>query len=714
MALQMNGKVAVARGGGARILIVDDTPANIEIAVNHLEARGYEILVARNAQETLQRVRLVQPDLILMDVRMPGMDGFELCRHLGADVNTREIPVIFMTALNSVQDKMTAFSAGGVDFVSKPFQVEELLARVQLHLALRQSQKLLEAQNAQLRASELRYRRLFEASTDGILLFDFESGEVTGVNEAFENLFGYPRRLVLGRPFSEFLPFRELAQRDGLIDELNAQERLMLPHVPLRRSDGETIDVEFFANRFVADRKVVVQCHVRDVTQRRRSEDRIRHMAMHDDLTDLPNRNHLVECLSREIASAGAEFRQVAVLLLDLDHFKHINDSLGHEIGDRVLEVCASRLLSGLRDTDLAARLGGDEFVLVIPDVRSDMDAAAVAAKFVRELSEPVLVDEHLLYVGASIGISRFPRDGADATTLLRAADTAMYAAKYQGRGTWAFFTEALDRAAQRRLSLVNQVRGARASHALKVYYQPQVDIATGAVVGVEALLRWVHPDEGEISPQEFVPLLEEAGLMVDIGHWVLETACRQAVQWRAEGLAPLRVAVNVSTHQFYRGDIVRNVARVLRETGLPPEQLELELTETLTLEDSEDTVGIMQGLKQLGVLLTLDDFGTGWSALSYLRRFPLDRIKIDRSFTQDILSQREASAIVRNIISLGRDVGLSCIAEGVENADQLEYLKQQMCSEVQGFLFSPAVPAEEIASLVGAGTADRSSRGGS
>lgn len=684
-----------------RILIVDDTPTNLEIAVRYLEKFGYEILVAQDGEEALERAARVRPDLILLDVMMPGIDGFETCRRLKAQDATRETPVIFMTALHGVDDKITAYSAGGVDYVTKPFQVEELLARVRTHLNLADAQRHLAQRNALLSESELRYRRLFEASADGILLFDFDSGEIVGINESLETLLGYSRTQLLGRPIDQVPPFREAAARDDFVSSLRHTERVHIDHWLLSRSDGLIVDVEFHANRYAVGERRMVQCLIRDITERRETEARMRYMALHDGLTGLANRTMLLERLGQTIGQADRAKRQVAVLLLDLDNFKHVNDSLGHHVGDRLLEACAGRLRRCLREGDTAARLGGDEFVLVQSDCHSDSDATALAKRVIRTLVDPFKINDRVLHIGASIGISRYPADASDPAVLLQAADTAMYAAKNNGRSTWAFFTPELNQAAQRRLTLANDVRLARERGELTVHYQPQICVETREITGVEALLRWKHPHMGMIPPDEFVPLLEETGQIAEVGRWVLETACRQNAEWQRRGLKAVRVAVNVSAHQFYRGDIVTTVGETLVQAGLDPGWLELELTETLTLDDTEATIEIMHGLKALGVRLSLDDFGTGWSALSYLRRFPLDRIKIDRSFMREVLSHPSASAVVRSIIGLGRNLGLGCIAEGVETDEQLQYLHHQMCGEMQGFLFSPAVPADDIQALL-------------
>ncbi|MDR3792693.1 MAG: EAL domain-containing protein [Terracidiphilus sp.] len=441
-----------------------------------------------------------------------------------------------------------------------------------------------------------------------------------------------------------------------------------------------------------------------NITDRKQAEARIRYMAHHDALTGLPNRVLLTDRLAQAIALAHRNQQRVAVLMLDLDRFKFINDSYGHCAGDRLLEAVSMRLKGCLRESDIIARWGGDEFVIGLPTADDNQGIELVAQKVLAALTEPFQIESQEMRINASIGICQYPPDGETPEALLQIADAAMYEAKKNGRGTYSFFTPELTQATRRRQKLECDLHQACARGEFVLYYQPLVSIESNRITAVEALLRWRHPELGLIFPNEFIPLLEELGLMVDVGAWVLRTACLQEIAWQNEGLPVIRVAVNLSAHQFYRGNIVNLVETVLRETGLDPKSLELEITESLTLEDSEKSIAIMHDLKQIGVNLSLDDFGTGWSSLSYLRRFPLDRIKIDRSFLRDIESQSAAEAVVRSILNLGRNLGLSCVAEGVETREQLAYLHNQMCAEMQGFLYSPALPAEDCGALMRSG----------
>lgn len=701
--------------GSKTILIVDDNPVNLGVVVDHLEENGFQVAVALGGQEALSRAEFLNPDLILLDVMMPDIDGFETCRRLKRSPATSAIPVIFMTALTEVADKVKAFAVGGVDYVNKPFQVEELLARVNTHLALRFAQQELHERNAALQAeidarrdaeqalahSESRFRRLFETANDGILLLDCETGSVTAANPAISKMLGGAATDVVGRRLADVPGFEAIGpSAAAAVEEVRRAGYLNYGDWPLQPPQAEPLDVEVIGTFYRDQKSEMVQLNFRDVRERKAAEARIRYLAHHDPLTGLPNRALLADRLSVAIAHARRDGSKVGVLMLDLDHFKTINDSLGHHVGDELLEAVASRLRACLRESDTAARLGGDEFVIALSDISCTSDAELVAKKVIAAIAAPFPIEGRSLHIGTSIGISIFPGDGEDAGALLQAADTAMYSAKEGGRAGYRIFSKELSIAAQRWYTLSNDVHDACARGEFAVHYQPQIAVETGALTGVEALLRWHHPTEGLVAPTLFIPLLEERGLIGEVGRWVLQTACRQCAAWNAGG-DPIRIAVNVSAQQFYRGDIVAAVREALEVAGLAPESLELELTETLTLDETETTLRTMEELKALGVTLSLDDFGTGWSSLSYLRRFPLDRIKIDRSFVRDLTTHSSSAAIVHSILNLARSLGLDCIAEGVETSEQLSHLRREHCSEFQGFLFSEAVTAEELTKML-------------
>jgi diguanylate cyclase (GGDEF)-like protein/PAS domain S-box-containing protein len=704
------------------ILVADDDQVFRFLTREALEPEGFIVIEAADGAAALEEARRLRPDLILLDVQMPLMNGFELCKQLRADPGLSEVPIVMVTGQDDVDSIETAYRLGATSFIAKPigwntlgYHVRYVLRNSRLEEDLRIAKlaehrlDLLRRENAErrraeaaLRVSEIRYRRLFEAAKDGIVLLDFESSRITDVNASLLTMLGYTREAFLGKRLWEVSPFKEISGCRTTLAELETSDHVRLGHWRLETRNGSPLDVEFVGSIYRVEGNRVMQCNIRDISEREEQEARIRHMALHDALTGLPNRLQLQSWLSDAIAQARCSGEQVATLMLDFDHFKRINDSLGHQAGDRLLEMAAVRLRGIVTESDIVARLGGDEFVIGLSGVGIDRDASVVAREVLRVLSEPYDIEGHELRLDCSIGISLCPGDGEDPGVLLRAADTAMYEAKEKERASYRFFTPALDEAAQRRLALATDVRQACARGEFILHYQPLVSMETGIVTAVEALLRWHHPERGLISPANFIPALEETGLIIEVGNWVLHTACLQNAMWQAEGLAPIRMAVNLSARQFYRGDIVLTVDQALRRSGLSPRWLELELTESLTLGDTKATVDIMHELKRLGVSLSLDDFGTGWSSLSYLRRFPLDRLKIDRSFMSDVVQDASAAAIVRSIISLAANLGLTCIAEGVETSEQFAFLQKQQCAEAQGFLFTKALPATEVRAFLG------------
>ena len=701
-----------------KILIVDDNPANLGVVVDHLEDAGYEVLVALGGIEALERVEFAEPDLILLDVMMPDMSGFEVCRQLRASDDHCDIPIIFMTALSDVQDKVQAFEAGGVDYISKPFQVEELLARVQTHLALRKAKADIEmrtealeaevqarrAAERLLRESEIRHRRLFQSAGDAIMVIDCATETVVDLNEKGADLLELSLDRQDPTPLQTLACFDERHSSAAVMEALREERQMKWPEWSWTRSDGDLVQVEVIGNTYEVAGRLLAQCTLRDIRARKEAEARVRYLALHDALTGLPNRTMLMDRLQQAIVSARRHGDQIGLLLLDLDHFKHINDSLGHFIGDELLEQVACRLRGVLRECDTAARLGGDEFVVVATGLAGPDEAELLAERITEALLEPFSVQGRQLHAGASIGICLYPGDGDTPAALLQAADTAMYQAKKKGRGNHRLFSSDLSIAAERWHTLSNDLHGACDRNEFVLHYQPQISIETGAVIGLETLLRWQHPVQGLIAPGLFIPLLEEHGQMVEVGRWVLRSACAQNAAWQSEGLPPVRVGVNLSAQQFYRGDIVKTVQDALQDSGLAPEWLELELTESLTLDDTEATLRIMRDLKALGVTLSLDDFGTGWSSLGYLRRFPLDRIKIDRSFVRDLINDSSTAAIVNSILDLARQLNLDCVAEGVETAAQLEHLRTSRCPGMQGFYFSQGVAMEEARAILAAG----------
>ena len=551
---------------------------------------------------------------------------------------------------------------------------------------------------ARLRLADL----VFANSPSGIVIADAQQRILTA-NPAFTAITGMAAEEIGGHAVDGLL-IPSASPDLGTLREALDTRGAWHGEIEARRQNGESYVASIRVAR-VDDKDNLQPSHyiwlLSDATERRRAEEQIRHMAQHDTLTGLPNRLALLMRLAQVLPEARRHDWKVAVMFLDLDRFKVINDTLGHQVGDELLREVACRLAATVRETDLVARLGGDEFVVLLPDIANATDAAIVAGKIIGALSTPVVVDKHELHTTPSIGISIFPTDGSDGDTVLKNADTAMYHAKSAGRNNYQFYAEDMNLATTARLGLENKLRQAIARNELTLVYQPQFDATGTRPTGVEALLRWQHPVEGMIPPDRFIPIAEETGLIVPIGEWVLQNACREMRNWVDCGLAPMRMAINVSARQLRRRDFCEMVAGALAESGLAPELLELEITESAVMENPEEAVAILQLLGRMGVTLAIDDFGTGYSSLAYLKLFPIDHLKIDRSFVRDIETDLNDRAIAMGTIALAHSLGLRVIAEGVENPDQLEILRSNGCDEVQGYLFSkPLASAAAFAFL--------------
>ena len=543
---------------------------------------------------------------------------------------------------------------------------------------------------------------VFESTADGVIVADADS-KIIAVNKAFSEISGYSEAEAVGQRPS----FRRSERQDkhfyrAMWDAIRRDGRWQ-GEIWNRRKSGEVYP-EWMTISIVRDDEGNIGNYVAvfsDITNIKRSQMQLDHMAHHDPLTDLPNRTLLDDRLSQLINRARRHNSNIGVLFIDLDRFKNVNDTLGHPTGDILLQDVARRLQGLLRGQDTVARLGGDEFIILIEDMGKPEVAEAVAAKVIDTLSRPFTVQSQELYIGASIGISIFPDDGDDAATLIKHADAAMYRAKEQGRNTYQFYTRELTRSAMERLELESALRRALDRNQLELYYQPQVNLSSGAIIGAEALLRWHHPDLGMVPPDKFIPLAEESGLITGIGEWVLASACRQASEWMGRCDCFHRIAVNLSGVQVQRGDIVDKVRRILNQTGLPAHMLELEITESVLMQYPEIAAQTLGGLREIGIELAIDDFGTGYSSLSYLKRFPIQILKIDRSFVMDVPHDANDTAITRAVIALGKSLQLKLIAEGVETEEQERFLTREGCDIGQGYYYSRPLPAAEFAALM-------------
>ncbi|MBI1907429.1 MAG: EAL domain-containing protein [Rhodocyclales bacterium] len=543
---------------------------------------------------------------------------------------------------------------------------------------------------------------VFEHTREGVVITDAQCN-IIAVNAAFSEITGYGEAEVIGRNPGMLKSGRHGKQFYQQMWASINQSGYWRGEIWNRRKNGE-IYPEWQTVSVVRDDTGTITNYVAvlsDISSIRESEATLEHLAHHDSLTGLPNRLLFTARVEHALKRAQRDGQSVALLFVDLDHFKNINDSLGHPVGDLLLMQAAERLLGVVRDGDTVARLGGDEFTLLLEGLRDERGATHIAAKIVEAFNDPFIVDGHVLHVGVSIGISVSPADGEDFPILLRNADAAMYHAKARGRNGYQFYTAELTASAQERMSLENSLRQALRLDQFEVYYQPQLDLASGQVIGAEALLRWNHPEMGLVGPDRFIPVAEDTGLIIPIGAWILQSACRQLRQWQRDGLPLKRVSVNLSGQQLRRGDLVATVRQALAESGLAAQSLELEITEGFIMQQAEKAIEVLDQLRALGVTLSIDDFGTGYSSLAYLKRLPIDTLKIDKSFVRDIPHDVNDEAIARAVIALATSLQLGVIAEGIETAEQRTFLLNQGCRQGQGYLFSPPVPAARFVSYL-------------
>ena len=542
-----------------------------------------------------------------------------------------------------------------------------------------------------IRDSEERMRKFVSATTEGI--FFHQNGILSDVNDALLAITGYARAEMIGRNTLDFVPEDE---RQKIVDYITAGSEFLYECDVLHR-DGRRVPVEIVGKTVRRGRETFRLGVLRDITERKRAQAHIQYLARHDVLTGLPNRSFLTERLEGMLAMARRHDVTAAILYVDLDNFKTVNDSLGHHVGDLLLKEVATRLKAALRDADIVARLGGDEFLVALADLGAPGDATRVATKLLAAIAAPMLLEGRQVYVTPSIGISLFPRDGDDVDELIHNADAAMYRAKESGRSNFQFYGPSLAKGANETLAKEATLREASLRGEFELHYQPQFSLRDGSLSGIEALVRWRHPQRGLLEPAEFIPFAEARGMIIPIGRWVLKEACHQQREWQLAGYAPACMGVNMAALQFRRDALVGEIAQILNETGLAAASLELELTESCLMDNSA-VADKLQALRALGVKLAVDDFGTGYSSLSYLKRYPIDKLKIDRSFIADLGAADDNSAIVTAIISLGRALKLAVLAEGVETEAQLEFLKAGGCDEMQGYLRGRPLPAAQFA----------------
>ncbi|MEW8233256.1 MAG: EAL domain-containing protein [Candidatus Thiodiazotropha endolucinida] len=674
------------------ILIVEDLPYDAELMALRLRDEGFDLNYTRVQRETAYLEALEKsPDLILCDWHLPQFSGqraLSLLRQQDLD-----IPFIIVSGGIGEEAAVDALRQGANDYVLKdrPARLGEAVRRVLVDKQLRMAHRIAEEK---LRLAD----RAFQNTAEGITVTD-ASGNIVSTNPAFEAITGYSHEEVLGQ---NPRVLKSGHHPDTFYNEM--WDTLLLTghwrgEIWNRRKNGDAYP-EWLTISAVKDGNDETTHYVgvfTDISQIKEAQDQINFLAHHDALTRLPNRALFRERFDHALMHARRENTSIALLFLDLDRFKTVNDTLGHPVGDQVLLEVSKRMNQIIRASDTLARLGGDEFVLLLEEQTDAQHAAVVARKLIDLFSRPMIIGEHELVVTASIGITLYPNDGDDSDKLIRHADRAMYEAKQQGRNTYRFFTQALTEGALERLMMENDLRRAVARNELILHYQPIVNLETRQLQGIEALVRWQHPEQGLIAPGLFIELAEEIGIIGEIGQWVLRAACSQLARWDRDGFKVPRISVNLSVQQIDREGLITMVSEELNSSGLSPERLELEVTESMLIRNPELSRTVLSELRTLGVKFAIDDFGTGYSSLAYLKLLPLDHLKIDQSFVRDIGKDANDETIVRAIIAMSKSLGLESVAEGVEEAHQARFLQQAGSDLAQGYLYSRPLPADEI-----------------
>ncbi len=699
-----------------RLLIVDDEPLMRSSIRFQLDDLGLEILECGTGSDAIAALQDGVFDLVLLDIGLPDISGLEVMEWVFA--NKIHTNVIFVSASDDIDSAILALRRGALEFIRKPEDLGDLRRKVSnaiYRCRLEQSNALMAAR---LEHSEQIHRFLVEKSPDLIYILD-DHARFTFVNNRFESLLGYEHNALIGCEYSTFVHEDDVEKAQYAFAE--------------RRRDGrvtETLEIRFkgknnqfyyFENFFMVSMLTTTTINIgaqeenfqtqkyspatygvaHDITGRKLAEEAIAYQAFHDQLTTLPNQRLFKDRLEMAIIHAKRFGRMVGVMFIDLDRFKLVNDTYGHAAGDELLKNVASRLRLCIRAGDTLARKGGDEFTALLPDMAKVEDATTVAEKIVSQLSTPFLVGGQDMHITASIGIAVLPRDGENVDALLKNADIAMYKVKAGGKNGFKYFIPDMNVAKQERITLENDLRQAVNRNEFELYYQPQFNISTKEIVGVEALIRWHHPTQGFLSPYAFISLAEEAGLISEITDWVLDTACRQLSLWQAAGFEKLRMSVNVSPQEFDRDDIVDRILPHVTDYNLPPDALEVEITENILMQNVTSIIAKMKLLRSNGIRIAIDDFGTCYSSLNYLRLFPANTIKIDQSFVRDLFNEHSASPIIQAIIGIANGYGLHLLAEGVETLEQVHALNHIGCYEMQGFFFSEPLRAEETEQLM-------------
>lgn len=683
------------------ILVVDDDRVTRMTISKVLKKSGYEIVEAHNGLEALDAVVQHNPEMVLMDVMMPQMDGYTACGELRKKADHQSLPILMLTGLNDMKSIDQAFESGATDFITKPINWTLLTQRVRYTLRTK-------AMSIALQRNQDRLSQAQHIAKLGYWEIDLKSGLVHCSEELFWVL-GMDSGIEVG----SLDAFMTLVHEADVVSVRETIEEAMRSHQPyelehrLHRADGLEITVLQQGQVVLGDdgSALTLLGTIQDISERKAAEALIEYQAFYDSLTDLPNRRLFTDHVSHATTLATQQQNQLAVLFMGLDRFKVVNDTMGHAAGDTLLREVASRL-KGLDCEGVSiARFGADVFAILLEGLEQSSEVDAYVVMLMETMSEPVAIQGQEFFTTASVGISLYPHDGNDAESLLKAADTAMFRAKEEGGQHYQYFTAEMNALAQKRLQIESELRKALEREEFQVFYQPQVDAKSRHIVGMEALIRWFHPERGIVSSLDFIPVAEDSGLIVPIGEWVLRTACRQTQEWNEKFGLNLRVGVNLSGRQFSQSDLVEVVADALKRSKLPNNCLDLEVTESTAMDDIDGCIATLQQLKAMGIHTSMDDFGTGYSSLSYLQQMPLQTLKIDRAFVKDIRGQGENGEIARAIIAMSHSLGMNVIAEGVETEEQLVFLREQQCDIIQGFYISKPLDHDTFDALLQAGS---------
>jgi len=696
-----------------KILVIDDDPVIRLLAVEKLAEDGFHVIEAADAASGIELVITEKPDLVLLDVVLPDRDGYQVCQHLRTLPSVQHLPIVMLTGLDDSVSIAQAYDHGATDFFAKPINWKLLGYRIRYILrASRTVEQLAHSEAALANAQRLAHLGSWEW---------YPQADMTDRSDEYYRIYGMHRESLATSMFA-VMPQVHAEDQERVRAALEAamtkglsyqhEFRILAPHNGVRVLHEQ-------ARVFKSESGHVnyIEGITQDITELVDAQQRIRNLAYYDALTGLANRQLFRELLLHVLQRAQRQDKQCALLFIDLDRFKRINDTLGHDVGDMVLQIIGNRINTCIRSSDIAAlhqsksgkneqvaRLGGDEFTVVLTDIAQPEDAAQVARRILDAMALPIQIGTQELIVSASIGIALGPQDGYDVESLLKNADLAMYSVKDQGRNNYHFFDRTMNETVLNKFALENDLRKAIEQDQLELYFQPKINPLSGEIVGAEVLLRWKHPHRGMVSPVTFIPVAEESGFIVELGAWVLKRACEINREWQNRGMPIVPLAINLSAANFRHHDLLPGIRRTLEDLELTPNFLVIELTEGILMNDVDETIETLQALKDMGIYLSVDDFGTGYSSLNYLKRFPLDELKIDRSFVKDVISDPNDAAITTAIIGLAQNLKLSVVAEGVETTEQADFLLRRGCNTMQGYLFAKPMPQNEFEGLLTSG----------